>query len=439
MANSNGKITAPVGIGDIQTVLSSGETSIGRLCRLPVINMWAKYKPLKGCPIDITNQMTNNTWRTDTYLVNHSITPWWRGTDGKFGLNYDNAVEDINIGITSGTTGMEKALSNLALKIDGYMNGWEYAQPNGNGTVANGDNKSYYHFLGYNHRAPQPYLGASYSEEITASSSSPWQFEFEPMEPDSESLIDTRDYITPRDITATTLYTGVALFMKSNDTYVPIAWVSGSRIWKGLGINSASGEEGITGRDDNKVITKFRNNGIYYALPIYCSVELAQPTGVNNASSLPTASGYKVFTMPYSDFVEFTAIRASTSQTIGWPDISNSNVRSMWGAMSGTYSSSFTLDSNGSYYVGTGSSSTTVQVLIVNSLWNGDLAVNTTSPSCAFNQTYTNVTLGVDEKKTIGSCTNVVIDLNYGGWRVVEIVGGESTSHQLRTNIVPST
>ena len=46
MANSNGVISAPVSIYDVQRVLGDSSTDLGTLCRSSKINKWAKYKPV---------------------------------------------------------------------------------------------------------------------------------------------------------------------------------------------------------------------------------------------------------------------------------------------------------------------------------------------------------------------------------------------------------
>lgn len=47
MSNSGGKITAPVSIEDVRTVLGVSSYDLGTLCKSEKINMWAKYKPVR--------------------------------------------------------------------------------------------------------------------------------------------------------------------------------------------------------------------------------------------------------------------------------------------------------------------------------------------------------------------------------------------------------
>lgn len=46
MSVSNGKITAPVSIDDVKSVLGYGSNDLASLCTYEGINMWAKYKPV---------------------------------------------------------------------------------------------------------------------------------------------------------------------------------------------------------------------------------------------------------------------------------------------------------------------------------------------------------------------------------------------------------
>lgn len=46
MSNSNGVITAPVSVADVQKVLGVSDKHIGDLCKSAKINKWAKYKPI---------------------------------------------------------------------------------------------------------------------------------------------------------------------------------------------------------------------------------------------------------------------------------------------------------------------------------------------------------------------------------------------------------
>ncbi len=60
MGHSNGKITAPVSIYDVQKTLGESSTDLGTLCRSLKINKWAKFKPV---PIGMNFSVRINTDR----------------------------------------------------------------------------------------------------------------------------------------------------------------------------------------------------------------------------------------------------------------------------------------------------------------------------------------------------------------------------------------
>lgn len=132
MANSNGKIIAPVRMPtDIASVLGITATDLATVCKSSAINMWAKYKPVALNVIDtVTGQWdsTNNKWLASA--------TWWHGNPnyGFGGL-------------------MPKEVPSLALLVaayDGAMNGWVYTKPSGNATSP----YRLQDFAGYNHNAP---------------------------------------------------------------------------------------------------------------------------------------------------------------------------------------------------------------------------------------------------------------------------------------------
>lgn len=105
MANSSGKITAPVRQkADVQYVLTgstSGSAALSDLCTHANIKPFAKYKPVR------------NTSATPDRTTN--INPWWK-VDGDCGL-----VPYI----------LSRGYSDVVNHCDGTMNGWQYLKPNG--------------------------------------------------------------------------------------------------------------------------------------------------------------------------------------------------------------------------------------------------------------------------------------------------------------------
>lgn len=81
MANSNGVITAPVSIADIQQVLNTSINELISLCNHASINKWAKFKPVSLTTINLIDQWdaSNNRWKTTA--------TWWKG-DRTSSTNY---------------------------------------------------------------------------------------------------------------------------------------------------------------------------------------------------------------------------------------------------------------------------------------------------------------------------------------------------------------
>ena len=73
MALANGKITAPVSVDDVKSVLGESSNDLAALCKSSKINVWAKYKP--------------------TVFPSPFPDDWYKAKDGNFGLNItvDNA------------------------------------------------------------------------------------------------------------------------------------------------------------------------------------------------------------------------------------------------------------------------------------------------------------------------------------------------------------
>lgn len=129
MSVSNGKITAPVSIDDVKSVLGESSNDLATLCKSPKINVWAKYKPT-----DYNAAFTDN---------------WSKGKDGNYGLNItvDNRVGSWNA-----------LVAEYSKPNNGYSN--IYKRPNGGATSPYrlGD------FRGYNHKA-KPEIGDYLAEK----------------------------------------------------------------------------------------------------------------------------------------------------------------------------------------------------------------------------------------------------------------------------------
>ena len=117
MSVSNGKITAPVSIDDVRSVLGYGSNDLASLCTYEGINMWAKYKP-----VDSDNAFLD-------------INTGWKGKRNDCNINYPKATSIYD--------------------IKGYYsqadNGFTYRTASAPYRL--GD------FRGYNHNARSEYLG----------------------------------------------------------------------------------------------------------------------------------------------------------------------------------------------------------------------------------------------------------------------------------------
>lgn len=195
MSHSNGIISAPVLISDIQNVLGvSGGGDLGTLCQSGDINKWAKYKPVRTPVIDtITGQWSKflNSWL--------SSATWWKA-DGYCGLSF-SVVTTIN----------STFISNL---ISGNLP-WTYNRPTG------GAQQPYrlQDFAGYFHDAVPPVgqlAGAGRTIYVDSSGSGmrTLTLNYEAPNEGDENLIlsDFTDNGTP----LTQYYLGVLLYLSAN-------------------------------------------------------------------------------------------------------------------------------------------------------------------------------------------------------------------------------
>lgn len=121
MALANGKITAPVSVDDVKSVLGESSNDLAALCKSSNINVWAKYKP--------------------TCYPSPFPDDWYKARDGNYGISVPsyNTLESLY----------------NAYFIDGdenHDNGYSYERPSGGSAEPYrlGD------FRGYNSRATSP-------------------------------------------------------------------------------------------------------------------------------------------------------------------------------------------------------------------------------------------------------------------------------------------
>lgn len=120
MSVNNGKITPPISIDDVKSVLGESSNDVATLCKSTNINKWARYKPVHILNTPFCDIKTS-----------------YRGTAG-------------NCGITVPSGGTVEAIIDYYNKND---NGYAYTLPSGGAASPYrlGD------FLGYNHNAYAPF------------------------------------------------------------------------------------------------------------------------------------------------------------------------------------------------------------------------------------------------------------------------------------------
>ena len=118
MALSNNKITAPVSVDDVKSLLGESSNDLATLCKSSKINVWAKYKPT-----DYNAAFSDN---------------WSKGKDGNYGLN---------ITVDNRVSSWSALVAEYSKANNGYSN--IYKRPSGGATSPYrlGD------FRGYNHKA----------------------------------------------------------------------------------------------------------------------------------------------------------------------------------------------------------------------------------------------------------------------------------------------
>ena len=265
MAYSNGKISAPVSIYDIQRVLGVSLTDLGSLCTSDKINMWSKFKPVRsdiGSLIDTTTYLSGTTW-------NESLSSqWWRDT-------LDLFTHNCKYGIYAQTG------TSLAAIFGHYTNNrvWQYIMPSGG-------IRPYRQldFLQYNHKAPHPLgsISAPSSLILTSAADGGWSINVAMMKnQDDSEPITQRDWVTPEDILTTlwgACYFGFALIDSNGVVKI---WVTGNRYY-GMGTNGG----------------RLAADSTYTIMPFYTNTELPQDESSGNLNPGPASiPGGTVFAM----------------------------------------------------------------------------------------------------------------------------------------------
>lgn len=307
MAYNNGIVSAPVSIYDVQRALGVSTSDLGTLCTSAMINIWAKFKPVRWLSPDTLAALNSDkTWNTGTAEGNK----WWKARDGQYGLSY-SAITVGNI-----TSGMRTALNSLAGLITGGVNGWVHADPRGHTLTYN----EYYRltdFNQYNHNVDRPVRSVS-THNINAGVNEEYSIGVNFIET-VPSSIDSRDYLRPDDIASETLHRGLAFYKLVNGAYSCIGWCTDVN-WVGTGIKGSDWSQDYEEDAAQGVaITYLKTGNTYYVLPLYFSAAFAQPAA--GQSLLNTTSGVKVIPMPYTNIMSFTATQSALTV-----ELSNKNV-----------------------------------------------------------------------------------------------------------------
>lgn len=168
MSVSNGIITAPVSIKDVQEVLGETSNDLATLCKSSNINKWAKYKPESYKAIIY---MSDDDRKSNNY--------------GLINIPYYTQVSDMAKDVFANTMANASNVSSLDLRLDH----WSYKQPSGGETspyrmydfVKYGDTS-----LGYYSAAPAP-IGTATESDLEGSLSDEVSIVF-----DGNTLIDDR-------------------------------------------------------------------------------------------------------------------------------------------------------------------------------------------------------------------------------------------------------
>lgn len=147
MGHSNGIITPPVNTADVSYVTRRGSNDVGTLCgNNPMINKFAKYKPVRLQNVfdsTVINGVQQLNTSTKQWL---STANWWRGDDGKCGLNVN--VYDTEYKLTQG-----------------FESDWGYLPPRGN-SVTPKEPYRLIDFNYYNHLAQMPFRASVLGDAI---------------------------------------------------------------------------------------------------------------------------------------------------------------------------------------------------------------------------------------------------------------------------------
>lgn len=179
MSVNNGKITTPISIDDVKSVLGEPSNDIATLCKSAKVNMWAKYKP---------------TCYPSPFPDN-----WYEARDGNYGISIPRyyTLESLYNAYFIG--GDEK-----------HDNGYSYERPSGGSTEPYrlGD------FRGYNSKATSPISGFYATARATTNGYVSGACGFRQLSVGDDDRVNLKDIGITKDC-----YFGFALFKNGKPVY----------------------------------------------------------------------------------------------------------------------------------------------------------------------------------------------------------------------------
>lgn len=228
MSYSNGIITAPVSIYDVQRAIGASSPDLGTLCKHANINKWAQFKSLRYTAIGTTDQFNSTTgqWSANS--------TWWLGdfTGERWGMRFsiDGGIGNISSRTSEGKTYREPT-SGFFYNLMRDNLRWNYVKPQG---IESSPYSPYRltDFCLYNHAAKCP-LPFSYTRTLYVSGASGTMATYN-MDCDIRSADDEVSYgLSLQFMTPPSGYTSVMPTL--SDTYVGVLFYNTSMddcFWK---------------------------------------------------------------------------------------------------------------------------------------------------------------------------------------------------------------
>ena len=362
MPYSDGIVSPPVSIYDVQRALGTSEIDIGRIIANGSINMWAKFKPVALARISTIEDLVAGTtrWKPDSAFTLGNE-PWWK-VGGLYGL--DITLASVSVRTTLGGTiaALDTIAQRVARRTDS-ANYWTYNRPTGGSTQP----YRLLDFSQYNVNAPRPVSGVIGPKKVVSAINTPWSYSINVREVQPGS-IDDRDYIVPKDLVADTvdvpdMILGFAIYYKDTaGDYHSIAWATGS-IWNGLGIANSDSTAPDVISGEKYCIAQFKSGHKYYALPVYFTKDATQPSTANASKNV---GGGKIFTVPFTDFLPFDAEQRSSIGIIATVTIGNRTI-----GTDGTFAMQVVLDATDTAMYQGGTFDALI-IGLVNETWDGN-------------------------------------------------------------------